>query len=394
MRNTWWPAFVFCVFAAGSSAATPPALKRIGALVVAMDRRTEALNLKFEFFAAQALSEYPQFEVVRVDTMFKPMADDEAHAALAHADEQVVAAKTLFQGKRFDAAIVALRAAIAEYEKAGAAMTQCNRLCEGLAMLAASLLEKRENEEATLAMVDLLALDERFEPDVRQYSGKFFALKAQVATSKTAQLRGNLAIVSRPPGARVFIDGALAGYAPHVAHSLSVGKHWIQVVRPGFATRGALLDVKPGEQELRYELHASAAYRTYDAQLDALAAEAGRTPGGATLRAIGSTFRMDEAVVAILRDVDGSTEVQLHYIELATGRRRSMRRAVFQGDEYGELGGETMRLVRQLINAAEHQGESKGDPLNRHQGTEEWNHPTQQPAAGDPLRNRTGTENW
>jgi hypothetical protein len=387
MKRVCWRALALCFISLGS-AAESAAPKRIGVLVVAMDRRTEALNLKFEFFAAQALGEYPQFEVVRADAMFQPRPDEETHRTLAHADEQVAAAKLLFQAKRFDAAIVALRAAIDGYAKAAAAMKQCKGLCDALAMLAASLLEKHENEEAALVMMDLLALDEHFEPNVRQYSGKFFALKTHVATSKKAQLHGQVAVETRPPGARIFVDGALIGYAPHVAQQLPIGKHWIQIERPGFAVRGALIDVKPGEQELRYELQATAAYRAYDAQLDALASEARHIQGGATMRSMATTFRMEQAVIALLKDVEGSTEVQLHYVELATGRRLAMRRAVFQGDEYGELGVETMRLVRQLINSTEPHAEPPGDPLKRRQGTEEWK-PATEPATGDPLKNRT-----
>ena len=193
------------------------------------------------------------------------------------------------------------------------------------------------------------------------------------------------------------VDGELQGYAPYAAQNLSVGKHLIQIERPGFQTRGALVDVRPDDQEVSFDLTPSREYRAFDKQMDALAAESAKARSGPAMKTLAASLQLDQAIFVVIRDGGESTDVLMSYFDLKSGTKLAARRTTFQGDEFGEMGGEVMRLVRQLLNAASGSGPA-GDPLDRVQGTEDWNetssHRTEEPQRGDPLDTKTGTENW
>ena len=93
-------------------------------------------------------------------------------------------------------------------------MKTCGNFCEAEAMFAAVLQGRGDIEEAKLTILDLLALAPGKDLDRKRYLQNFLTLKAQVATSRNAQLRGGLTINTRPQGARVFINGEEHGYSP------------------------------------------------------------------------------------------------------------------------------------------------------------------------------------
>lgn len=383
--------------------AAQPAPKRIAALVVPMDKSAEQTVLRIETYANEALGEYEGFSVKTSDELFAVSADDEAAAALKRADGLFVEGRTAFDGRNWDESSKKLRAALKEYDKAVAAMKGCGNLCETIAMYATVLQAKGDSEEAKLVLLDLLSLAPTAELDRKRYPQTFLSLKAQVATSRNAQLRGNINVKSRPSGARVYLDGDLMGYTPMTLQTLAIGKHLVRVERPGFRQVGQMVEVAPEDQEVNAELTATSAYKAYDGLMDKLAGEAIKDKGGATMSAVANSLKLDRAIVGMLRDVDGQTELTLGYFDLKAGRRFSIKRATFQGDEFGQLRGEVSRMVTSLLN---YDGAEKvthtSDPLDSHHGTEDWNADDKggrnkkrdKNKAGDPLEGRSGTEDW
>jgi hypothetical protein len=391
-------------------AAPAPSSTRIGVLIIPMDRGAEAHVVKLEAFSIDALNEFQGLSVRKTDDLFGLPKDEEAEASLKRAELGYKESKAAFDGRNWEDAERKLRATIKEYSKAAGALTTCGHLCDAVAMYAASLNARGEIEEAKIAVLDLLALSPTFELDKKRYPQEFVSLRAQVATARNAQLRGNVEVKTRPGGARVYLDGEFKGYSPITLQTLPIGKHMLRVERPGFKQWGTLVEVSPEDSEIKQDLAPTPGYKAYDATVDGLAGDILKDKAGAGMKQLGKTLGLDRAVIAVLKEVQdsGATEMAIGLFDLKEGKRLAGKKANFQGDEYGQLKSEIQRVVTHLVNtgllASTDQSKGKGgDPLEHHSGMEEWSgedmggkrtRKEKSEKKKDPLEGVSGQEDW
>jgi hypothetical protein len=383
-----------------------PTTKRTGILLIPMDKGAESQIVKLESFMLEALEQFPSAVVKKTDELLGLPPDDEAEAALKRAEGGFHEGKAAFEAREWEDAERKLRADIKEFYKASAAMKGCGDLCEAMAMYAASLQQRGDQEEAKLTLIDLIALSPTFEFDAKKFSHEFLVLRTQVATGHTAALRGSVSVKSRPEGARVYVDGEFQGFAPAAIAALPVGRHFLRVERPGFKVYGQMMEVSPEDSEVLAELKPTSQYKTYDAQLDKVAAEVTRDQGGTAIAGTGKALGLDRAFLGTVKEINesGGLEVLLGLFDMKSGRRIVWKKVVYQGDEYGQLKSEIGRLVNGLYNSAEGGAEKvakSSDPLDGHHGMEEWGSEDKgkkgsQPKkkAKDPLDGVNGTEDW
>ncbi len=402
------PLALLCVLVATATvAAPPPTERRIAALLVPMDKGAESHALKIEGFIGEALKEYQGFTVKTSDDLFGILPDEDAAASLKRAQTGFNESRLDFDNRQYESAERKLRATLKEYDKAVGAMKTCGELCDAWAMYGSVLQARGEVEEAKLAILNLIALAPTFELDRKKYPQGFLSLKAQVAMSRNAQLRGNISVKTKPAGARVFLNGEFQGFSPLTLQTLPIGKAMIRVEKPGFRQVGTMIEVTPDDVEFSPELIASSGFKAFDALMDRLAAEAVKDKGGATMASVGKTLGLDRGLVTIVKDLEsGGTEVTIAYFELKSGKRLALKRATMQGDEFGQMKSEIQRMVTWVINNAEGSGEKvtrSADPLDNRAGTEDWNSEdrggrTQQrekkKKGNDPLDGVNGTEDW
>jgi hypothetical protein len=398
---------LFLLLAAPVSAAPPPS-RRISTLIVPLDKESERLTLPLEMYANEALAEFEGLVVRSSDELFSVMPDEEAIASLKRADKGFADSKVSFDAKQYEEAERKLRGTVKEYGKAVAAMKTCGHLCDSIAMFSAVLQARGDVEEAKIVLLDLISLAPTFELDRKRYPQSFLTLKAQVATGRNAQIRGNIDIKTKPAGARVYLNGALQGYSPIVLQSLPVGKAMLKIERPGFRQVGVMVEVSSETQEVSQGLVASSGYKAYDEILDKLAGEALKDNGGQAMASLANSLKIDRAVVGVVKESadSGRIELAVGYYDFKTGKRLAFRRGSFQGDEFGQIRGEMARMVNRLLNDSESSGEAnrtnrRGDPLEQKAGTEEWNgddkggrNLRKKNKSGDPLDHASGTEDW
>lgn len=388
----------------------PPKTHRVSPLLIPMDQGAESKSLKFESYMNEALEEFPQVILKKSDELFGLPPDEDGEAALARAEAGYKAGKAAWEATQYEDAERKLRAALAEYQKAASAMQDPQHYCESLAMYAASMFLRGDAEEAKLTLMDLISLNPTFELQPKQYPKDFISLRAQVATSRNASLRGDLTVKSKPAGARVYVDGDFHGFTPLSLSTLQAGKHLLRVERPGFKLFGQFVDVTPESQELMAELHPTPGYRAYDSLLDKVAAEVARERTGPSTAALGKALGLDRAIVGVVREINenGATELLIGFYDMhAGGERLAGKRIIFQGEEYGQIKSEVQRLVNYLLVTAEGGGERQvkaSDPLENRHGMEEWgnddkggreNEKTKKSRTSkDPLDSVSGTEDW
>jgi tetratricopeptide (TPR) repeat protein len=387
--------------------APPPAEKRIASLVIPMDKGAEAQTLKLEGFINEALNEFQGFTVKTSDDLFGVQPDEDAAASLKRAQTGFNESKVDFDNRQYEPAERKLRATLKEFDKAVAAIKTCGNLCDAWAMYGAVLQARGEAEEAKIAILNLIALAPGFELDRKKYPQDFVALKAQVATSRSAQFRGNVAVKTKPAGARVFLNGEFQGFTPITLQTLPIGKNMIRLEKPGFRQVGSMVEVTPDETEYAPELVASSGFKAFDALMDRLSAEALKDKGGTTMASVAKTLGLDRGIITVVKELDsGGTEVTLGYYDLKSGKRLAIKRATMQGDEFGQMKGEIQRMTTWVINNGDGGGEKvtrSADPLDNRGGTEEWNADDRggrtqsrdkKKKGKDPLDGVSGTEDW
>jgi hypothetical protein len=383
-----------------------PTTKKIAVLIVPMDQGAEATTVRLEAYMNEALEAYPGLQVKKNDELFGLPSDEDAEASLKRAETGFAESRDAFDARDNADAERKLRATIKEYGKAAGAMKGCGHLCDAVAMFAATLQSRGDAEEAKIAVVDLIALAPTFELDRKKFTQEFISMRSQVATGRSAQLRGNLTVKSKPAGARVYLDGEFQGYSPMTLQTLQVGKHLVRLERPGCKVFGTIAEVTPEDVGIEPELAPTAAFKAYDALLDKLAAEVSKEKGGPTMASIGKTLGVDRGIIGIVKEINesGGTELRVGMFDLKSGKKLSGKKHIFQGDEYGQLKSELGRLVNQLVNYDSGEKVVKSsDPLEGKYGTEEWNSEDRggSRTAGekkqkvkDPLDGKSGTEDW
>lgn len=393
-----------CVSAPWALAASA-ASTRICAIVIPLDAENEVATLDFESFMNQALREFQGFQVKTSEEEFEVATDVTAAATLKQAEVSFAQAKRSFDGRHFEEAERLLRSTITDYGRAAAALQRCGNLCEALAMYGAALHARGDLEEAKVALQDLLALAPAYKADQKRFAPGYLKLKAQVATTQSTQLRGSFKVATTPAGARVYLNGAFQGFSPVALQTVALGKALVTIERPGIQRHGAMIEVTPEQQDLAVELVPTPRYQAFQSLLGRVAKEALDSKPGPAISSLGTGLNLDQAMIGILRNVEGRTQLSMAYFDLKRARRLSAKRMTFDGDEYGQMQGEVARIVRTLVNNARSGGNAvsrSGDPLDSRHGTEEWNSEDrggkaiakEKAKSGDPLDSVSGTEDW
>jgi tetratricopeptide (TPR) repeat protein len=387
--------------------APAPTTKRTAVLLIPMDKGAESQVVMLESYMIEALSQFPSAAIKKTDELLGLPPDEEAEAALKRSEGGYKEGKASFDAREWEDAERKLRADIKEFHKSAAAMKTCGDLCDAMAMYAAVLQQRGDVEEAKLQLIDLLALNPSFEFDTKRYSHDFLVLRTQVATGHSALLRGSVLVKTKPAGARLTVDGEFAGYSPMTLATMPIGKHLLRIERPGFKMFGEVLEVTPEDTDMLAELKPTAQYKAYDGQLDKIAAEVSRDSGGSAITGVGKSLGLDRGLVGTVKELgeNGATELVIGVYDMKNGKRLAWKKAVFQGDEFGQLKPEISRLVNSLVNAADGNVErvaKSSDPLDGRHGMEEWNaedrgQRSKNPAkkkTKDPLDGMNGTEDW
>jgi hypothetical protein len=377
-------------------------LPRAGVLLVPMDRGAEARIPQLEGYLSEALVRQRRHQTRTSDELFGVAPDREAEAALRRAYRELDRGKAELVANKPSEAERALKAAVAEFGQAAAAMDRCAGLCEALTFLGGALFVRGELEEARGVILDQLALERGFEPGVARLEREFLTFRAGVARSKKAHLGESLEVRSRPAGAQVFLNGEPRGYAPLTLDGLAVGLHLLRLERPGFVTLGRLVEVKEAGPPLTVALSPTGQYRALEAQFEKLAQEVMKEGPWPTVTSVGKALGLEQALIGVVRELSGrgGTELRVGLFQVADGQRLAERRIHVQEDEYGELKAELGRVVTGLLSDARRPPERKvkgKDPLRQRTGIEDWTVEDRGGRSGrkkDPLEGVSGTEDW
>jgi hypothetical protein len=371
---------------AAVSASPPPASTPPAVVVVARDPGSEALVPSFSEALTGGVKKV-RGGVRGMEVLFpKPAAapDDSLRAAQAKLDDgQRALGKRQFKEAQSKAA-----AALSELKRSAGALSVITPLCRALALNAAAALAQGQTAVARTSLMDLLALDAEYTLDAKQYDAKLISLRSELLKRRASQLLASAHIQSKPEGAQVFWDGELKGLTPANLGGFAPGMHWVRIERTGFTPYATIVSVQQEGFELAPTLEPLPSFR--EAQSEAL-------KGGAGLaQRLGSEVWLGQ----LSARSDSGVWLELAWLD-PRGQSVARHKALLQDVDLANLASEMERWVRNLAGkpgAGAASNSTAKDPLERKQGTEDWN--TSDRAAGkakkksDPLEGVSGTEDW
>ncbi|MHB1846124.1 MAG: PEGA domain-containing protein [Deltaproteobacteria bacterium] len=272
------------------------------------------------------------------------------------------------EGSRADEAIAALQAA-------APAMTSAD-VQRAYAALAAQRWVQNQPTDAEVAAQQALAIDPGFPPPQVTGSPGFDELWARARFSSADKAKTAYDISTEPAGARILIDGTFRGFSPTSVSGLSQGAHLLQLERVGYRSTGFVVTLAGLGNARGVQLVPAPGWSNAQV-LAAVDGAAHKAPGPAFDLAAG--MHVDALVLGALTPRRSGTLLTLVAVRGAERRLLGTKELPFDADEYGQASRAATIAAGELLegkvggaHAEETKKASKGDPLDSHDGTEDW----------------------
>ncbi len=189
--------------------------------------------------------------------------------------------------------------------------------------------------------------------------------------------RTSLDVSSDPPGSRVLVDGTPRGFTPASIPGLAQGAHLVQVERVGYALGGAIVSLTSLGSTQSIHLNPAPGFQALDVVRAASAAQRGSAGLALALaRAYGVSF----LVLGVLTPKPkGASRLLLTAVGTNSGKPFGSQSVSFDGDEYGTAGNTAATAANSILEGKVQSSKSEesakshsGDPLDHHDGTEDW----------------------
>ncbi|MHB8419144.1 MAG: PEGA domain-containing protein [Myxococcales bacterium] len=189
--------------------------------------------------------------------------------------------------------------------------------------------------------------------------------------------RTSLDVTSDPPGSRVVVDGTPHGFSPASIEGLSQGAHLVQVERVGYSPGGSVVALTGAGAMQSIRLEPAPGFRPLDVIGAAQQGQRGQAQAAA---AIARRYGVSYLMIGVLSPKPkGASNLLLVGASTGSAKPLGVKTVSFEGDEYGTAGNTAATaagaILEGKVQSAKSEEGSKshgGDPLDSHDGTEDW----------------------
>ncbi len=272
------------------------------------------------------------------------------------------------EGSRADEAIASLQSAATA---AGPQDVQ-----RAYAALAAQRWIQNQAPDAEEAAQEALAIDPGLPPPQVPTSPGFEEMWGRARFSAGDKAKTSLDVSSDPAGARVLVDGTFRGFSPTTVPGLSQGAHLLQLERVGYRPAGFVVTLRGIGNTRAVRLVAAPGWDPAQILADVAGAQqnvAGPAAG------LANGMHVDLLVLAALTPRRSGSQLALVAVSGKERRLLGSQTLTFEGDEYGQSTRNAAAAASALLEgkmgsakASSAKKSHSGDPLDAHDGTEDW----------------------
>ncbi|MEO1170868.1 MAG: PEGA domain-containing protein, partial [Myxococcota bacterium] len=185
-----------------------------------------------------------RYTLIELSTALGDSTVEAAETQLRNARRLAKQGQDAYETLELDRAMESLNAAIREYDRYAAYISDFRPLAETLLLLAATHLQQGQLARGKERIVQAVVLEPTIEPNPSHYNNSQKATFARVRERMLKARRGSLIIETEPTGAEIYIDGKFIGVSPETVLDVVEGRHYVRLVKDGYRPFGAVVDVK------------------------------------------------------------------------------------------------------------------------------------------------------
>ncbi len=318
-------AFIVVNVAAPAQAAT-----RVAAIVRGVGAGSDKAAAFVEHFVGEALAKDERYEVADLGKALGDTESARIKRAFEVAQEMTDKGRSAYETLDLDLAVDHLNAALAKYERQVGSVSDMSKVAEVLMLLGASHILRGEEKIGAKRLAQAIAIHPTVEPDPRIFNPGMRDIFQKAGDELAKGAIGSLSVSSNPSYARVFVDGKFVGVTPMAVEKLSEGRHFVRLVKAGFAESGKVVEITGGHETAEsMTLKESDAYAELDAlveaALPALPNKRADDNVGEVFRQLGVLLDADLVLMAEVR-LDGE-RVRVMAVQVDVNKTRVLKSA-------------------------------------------------------------------
>jgi tetratricopeptide (TPR) repeat protein len=184
--------------------------------------------------------------VIPKEVFWQPSISDKD---LKRADKLLQDGEEKYRQLRFDEAVSSLSAALDNYERSLALISDFKPVAQTLLMLAVCYFREDREDRAKAYLTKRILLNPTLELDPEQYPALFRTLVYSVRSTLTVSSRGELEILANTDGATIYLNGRKAGVAPVILKNLLPGDYYLRVHKQGLQPWAGKVTVASSRRE-------------------------------------------------------------------------------------------------------------------------------------------------
>jgi hypothetical protein len=216
-------------------------------------------------------------------------------------------------------------------------------LADTMLALAVAHIQKGNRRAGNAALIRLLTWRSDYEADPEQFPPLIQQPLEEARRAVSRLARGDLRVLSEPPGAQVFIDGKYAGVTPLVATGLLTGEHYVTLKKLGYRKGLQLAPVSArAVSEVRARLVESEKFLLVKQAMERVEKELGGARIGPAIETVREALYLDHGVFLRLEPAPepGTSRLTAYLYDLRTRLLLSRKGVLLSGaaDQEQQLG--------------------------------------------------------
>lgn len=195
-------------------------------------------------YVRAALAADERYELAHIGESLGSPDVSSAQQALKAARENVIRARSAYDGLDLDQAVELLNAALRDFERYAAYTTDMKEVADVLMLLGATHILRGEESKGRERLGQAVSIAPKIEPDPRIFNPSMRSVFQSTSDAIIRAPRGVLQVESTPSYAQVFVDGAFAGISPLAVEGLVAGRHYLRLAKDGYREHGGVIQMK------------------------------------------------------------------------------------------------------------------------------------------------------